>query len=111
MPLSDVTKNDLGKGIAIGAGLVLLVPLAVVTLAPLARPVLRQAMKTGLMAYEKAREVVAELGETLEDTAAEVQAELRASRMADEQAANVGTAEPEDGSDAEPTPADAEKPV
>ena len=82
MPLTDLGKNDVAKGILIGAGLALLVPLAVVTLAPLARPILRRAVKTGVMAYEKGREVLAELGETLEDATAEAQAELRAARMA-----------------------------
>lgn len=94
MAYSDLVKSDVAKGFAIGAGLVLLVPLAVVTLAPLARPVLRQALKSSLLAYEKGREVLAEWGETLEDVTAEVQAELREARMAEATGESAADAAP-----------------
>lgn len=82
MPYGDLFRNDLARGVAIGAGLVLLVPLAVVTLAPVARPALRGALKAGMLAYEKGRETLAEFAETFDDVSAEVQAELRQARMA-----------------------------
>ncbi|WP_078119982.1 DUF5132 domain-containing protein [Thiosocius teredinicola] len=97
MAIGDLGKTELAKGVALGAGLALLVPLAVVTLAPLARPVLRQALKSGMLAYEKGREFIDEMSETFEDTAAEVQAELREAR------ARAATAEPiETGSETPP---------
>jgi hypothetical protein len=90
-------SNDVTKGIAIGAGLVLLVPLAAVTLAPIARPLLRQALKTGMLAYEKGQEALAEFGETFEDVAAEVQAELREARSSAAETAEAETLEGELG--------------
>jgi hypothetical protein len=95
MALSDMGKNDLARGVAIGAGLAILVPLAVMTLAPLARPVLRQALKTGMVALEKGREAMAELAEEFEDAAAEAEAELRAKR-------SVAGDDPGEGLDVEP---------
>jgi hypothetical protein len=100
-------SNDVTKGIAIGAGLVLLVPLAAVTLAPMARPLLRQALKTGMLAYEKGQEALAEFGETFEDVAAEVQAELREARFSAAEAAGE-TVDAEAGA-ADVDPGDAAK--
>jgi hypothetical protein len=83
MPLpQDLVKNDLVKGVAIGIGLALLVPVAVAALAPVLKPAVRAALKAGLVAMEKGREMLAELGETVQDVAAETQAELRESRFA-----------------------------
>lgn len=83
MTYSDYLRSDMAKGVAIGAGVVVLVPLAAMILAPLARPLLREALKGGLRVYEKGRETLAELGETFEDVAAEVQAELREARLSE----------------------------
>jgi hypothetical protein len=69
-------SDDLIKGAAIGVGLALLVPVAVAALAPVLKPLARSALRTGVMAYEKGRETLEELGETLEDVKAEVEDEL-----------------------------------
>jgi hypothetical protein len=91
MAYGDLFRSDLARGVAIGAGLILLVPLAVVTLAPVARPAMRGALKAGMLAYEKGRETLAEFAETFDDVSAEVQAELRQARMAE---ATAGEAAP-----------------
>jgi hypothetical protein len=78
--VDDLAKNDLARGIAIGVGAAVLIPMAAVALAPYLKPAARTAIKLGILALEKAREVAAELAEILEDVTAEVQDELRAAR-------------------------------
>jgi len=78
--LDNMFDNKVAAGVLIGVGLALLVPVAVVTLAPVVRPLARSALRAGAMAYEKAREGVAEFGEMAEDIVAEVQDELRGER-------------------------------
>ena len=64
------------SGVAIGAGVVLLAPLAVPVVAAIAKPVLKAAIKGGLMAYEGVKVSVAEAKESIEDLAAEAKAEI-----------------------------------
>jgi len=78
--VDDLAKNDLARGIAIGVGAAVLIPMAAVALAPYLKPAARTAIKLGILALEKAREAAAELAETLEDVTAEVQDELQAAR-------------------------------
>ena len=76
MPISDVFKGDTGKGLAIGVAIVALAPLAAPIVAGLAKPIARAAIRTSLIAYEKGREALAEVGEVVEDLVAEARAEL-----------------------------------
>ena len=76
--LDVLMKNDLMKGVAIGLGIAVLVPAAVVALAPVLRPVARSAMKAGILAYEKTREEK----ETLLDVASRHAAEQGVRAMA-----------------------------
>ena len=62
-----VRNDDLLKGVAIGIGVVVLVPLAITALTPIVKPLARSAMKAGIRVYEKGRESLEELGETVED--------------------------------------------
>ncbi len=73
-------NEDLLKGAALGVGVALLVPVALIALAPVVKPLARSALKTGMLAYEKGRESLEELGETFEDVMAEVEEELTESR-------------------------------
>lgn len=73
---------DLAKGVAIGAGLALALPVIAMTMAPVMRPIARSVIKGGLLALEKGRETTAEVGEMVEDLFAEVQEELRETRLA-----------------------------
>ena len=59
-------SDDLIKGIALGIGVAMLVPVAIATLAPVIRPMARQALKAGVLAYEKAREAVELIGGLME---------------------------------------------
>ncbi len=81
-------KEETLKGIAIGAGLTAAALLAKSALSGAGgRALLRAAVKSSLLAYEKTREVLAEAAENLEDIVAEVQDELRAEKMRQSQAA------------------------
>ena len=73
-------NEDLLKGAALGVGVALLVPVAMIALAPVIRPLARTALKSGLMVYEKGRETLEELGETIDDVRAEVEEELTEER-------------------------------
>lgn len=85
--LEDVLKHDAAKGAAIGAGVAAIALLVLPVLFRAAKPVVRCAVKTTLLASEKAREVFAEAGEALEDVVAEVHAELAEKRTVEESVA------------------------
>ncbi len=77
-------NDDLLKGVAIGIGAAILVPVVIAALAPIVKPLARSAMKSGILAYEKLRESVEEFGETVEDIVAEVEEEMVDAQTADE---------------------------
>jgi hypothetical protein len=76
--------DDVTKGIALGLGVAILIPVAVKTLAPVLKPIARSAVKNGIRAVEKGREMLAETSEMVEDLVAETQAEMRAARFGSE---------------------------
>ncbi|MEA3413283.1 MAG: DUF5132 domain-containing protein [Pseudomonadota bacterium] len=69
-------NEDLMKGVALGVGVAVLVPVAIAALAPVVKPLARSALKAGIRAYEIGRERIEEFGETVEDIVAEVEEEL-----------------------------------
>ena len=75
MKLFGIRIGD-AKSIAIGAGLVLLAPVAVSTLSVVLKPLTKSFIKTGLIWYEKLKITFAETKEVLEDLAAEAKAEI-----------------------------------
>ena len=75
-------SDDLIKGIALGVPVAMLVPVVIATLAPVVRPMARQALKAGIRVYEKGRETVEEFNETVDDIVAEVEEELIDAREA-----------------------------
>ena len=62
--------------LALGAGVVLLAPVAIPVLGSVLKPVAKALIKGGIMAYEGAKVSIAETRETLEDIAAEAKAEI-----------------------------------
>src|ERR687887_305121 len=77
-PARGATPGRFGRLVtALAAGVVggLLAPLIYPALARNARPVTRKAMKTGIAAFERGREVAAEWGERASDLMAEARAE------------------------------------
>ncbi len=77
-----VRNDDLVKGVAIGIGAALLVPVVITALVPIIKPIARSVFKAGLVVYEKGRETYEEMGEAVEDLVAEVEDELVESRDA-----------------------------
>lgn len=75
--IDDVLKSDIARGAAIGVG----VATAAAFLLPAVRPVARAVLKTGLVCFERSRELIAEAGEAFEDLVAEVRADLAAERL------------------------------
>jgi hypothetical protein len=95
----QLVKNEMAKGVALGAGVALVVPAVIAAMWPVIKPVARSALKASLLAYEKGREGIAELSEEFEDLVAETQEELRAEREAafqSEQAAATADKTPAD---------------
>lgn len=89
--IEDLLKSESTKGLAIGIGAAILVPVILPAVAALARPIARAAIKTGIIFYEKGREAIAEMGEVVEDLVAEARADIEESHVAGMAAAVAGT--------------------
>jgi len=70
-------KADIWTGLAIGVGL-LVAPIVIPVIAAAARPVLKAALKGGLLLYERGRELCAEVTEVTEDLIEEAKSEVKA---------------------------------
>lgn len=81
--LEDVTKNKVLTGLAIGFGAAILLPKLLPTIEQAAKPLAKGLMKSGLLFFEKGKEVIAEISETTEDLWAEVKTEVEAEQLAD----------------------------
>ena len=78
-------QDDLLKGVGLGLGAAILIPIMAAALAPVVQPLARSVLEAGIRVYEKGRETLETVGETLEDVVAEVQEEMveaREARMA-----------------------------
>ena len=64
------------SSLALGAGVILLVPVVLPVIGAVLKPLAKAVIKGGIMAYEGAKLSVAETKETLEDLAAEAKAEI-----------------------------------
>jgi hypothetical protein len=77
--LDDLFKgNNVVTGLAIGIGAAVLGPMLLPVLAGAAKPLVKAAIKGGIVLYEKGKETAAEMGEVLEDIVAEAKAEVAA---------------------------------
>ena len=74
--IDDIFKNGLGSGLAIAGGIAVLGPIVIPALASGLKPVVKGAIKGGIVAYGWGRESVAEMREYVEDSYAEAQAEM-----------------------------------
>lgn len=91
--LATLMKAQAARNLAIGLGVVIVVPVAVNLLGPVVRPLARGALKVGILAFEKGRETVAEIGEVIDDLVAEVQEELQDARREQTAALDVDSSE------------------
>jgi len=90
--LSTLMSNPQVKNLAIGLGVSIVVPMAINLLVPVIRPLARSTLKAGILAYEKGRETVAEIGEVVDDLVAEVHEELQEAREQEIAAMDADTA-------------------
>lgn len=81
--LEDVTKNKVLTGLAIGFGAAMILPKLLPAIEQAAKPLAKGLMKSGLLFFEKGKEVIAEISETTEDLWAEVKTEVEAEQLAD----------------------------
>lgn len=68
-------NRDMVRGVAIGLGVGLLAPTVFPPLARVMKPTLRAVVRAGVVAWDRGRERLAEIGEYAEDMAAEVRAQ------------------------------------
>jgi hypothetical protein len=73
--LDNAVKGPVLSGLAIGIGAAVLAPVVLPVLAGVAKPLTKAAMKSGIMLYNKGKEVMAEVGEVTEDLWAEAKTE------------------------------------
>ena len=76
--LDNAIKGTVLTGLAIGIGAAVLAPVVLPVLAGVAKPLVKAVMKSGLMLYNKSKEVIAEAGEVTEDLWAEAKTEADA---------------------------------
>ena len=74
--LEDVADTVGVPGVIAGIGAVVMAPLLIPAVAKVGKPIAKAAIKGGIVAYEKAKGVVAEAGEVFEDLVAEAKVEL-----------------------------------
>ncbi len=66
----------LGTGVAVGLGAIVLAPTILPILGAVAKPFVKAGIKSGMILYDRSREMVAEAAEVIEDLAAEARAEV-----------------------------------
>lgn len=76
--LDNAVKGTVLTGLVIGIGAAVLAPVILPVLAGVAKPLAKAAMKSGLLLYNKGKEVIAEVGEVTEDLWAEAKTEAEA---------------------------------
>jgi hypothetical protein len=76
--LTEGFGESLLPTLLIGAAVVVVAPLAVPAVLAGMRPLAKTLVKGGVLVYDKAREMAAEVGEQMSDVVAEARAELAA---------------------------------
>jgi hypothetical protein len=80
--IAESFGESLLSNLLIGAAAVVLAPIVVPAVLAGMRPVAKTVVKGGVLVYDKAREMVAEVGEQMGDLVAEARSELTASAAA-----------------------------
>ncbi len=76
--LDNGLKGNVVTGLAIGIGAAILAPTVLPAVANAAKPLIKAAIKSGIIIFEKGKETAAELGEVFEDIVAEAKSEMAA---------------------------------
>jgi hypothetical protein len=84
--IEDMLEGNLGTGLVVGVGALILGPVVTPLISGVAKPLMKTMVKGGIVAYDTAREYLAEAGEFMSDIAAEARAELAAAGVAETRA-------------------------
>lgn len=72
----NLGSGNIGTGLVVGAGAAILAPIVMPLVGGLLKTVTKEVIKTGLLAYEGGKGVVASTATTFQDLTAEAKAEL-----------------------------------
>lgn len=72
----EVVAGEAATGLVVGLAAVVAAPVILPAIISVGRPLLKGAIKGGIMLYERGQEMAAELSETFEDLVAEAKSEL-----------------------------------
>ncbi|MCR6630551.1 MAG: DUF5132 domain-containing protein [Magnetospirillum sp.] len=86
-------NRDMVKGLALGLGMGLLAPVMFPAVGRAMRPTMNAALRAGVLAWERGREKLSEMGEYVEDMAAEARAQHLAEAPPPAPSAEGGTPE------------------
>ena len=110
----DFLKSNIVIGLGAAAGATLLAPVLLPVLSSVGRPLAKTILRSGMMLYEKSREVLAGAGEVMEDMIAEVRSEearlATAGPLAGRGSAMATAAEPAAGSNGREPPGQVSNP-
>lgn len=74
--LEDVAKKNIATGLIVGLGAYFILPRLLPGLSETAKPIVKGVMKSGILCFEKSKEIFEEIRENTEDLWAEVKAEM-----------------------------------
>ncbi len=74
--IEDAFKGNLGTGLIIGLGTILLGPVLIPAVRAIVRPVAKAAIKGGILVYKTGKKGVSGMGECVSDLVAEAQSEM-----------------------------------
>lgn len=94
--LDNITKNKVLTGLAVGVGASIILPRLLPVVVEAAKPLMKGLMKSGLLCFEKGKEVMTEVGEATEDMWAEVKAEMEEEHLSSMAGATMTVDEEDD---------------
>lgn len=81
MFLADDIEGGILATVVVGAAAILLAPVVLPVVVQVGRPLVKGAVKGGILCFERSREAMHEVGEIFEDVVAEARAEMEQARM------------------------------
>ncbi len=78
MAIEDIFEGGLGTGLAVGIGVAVLGPLLRPLVANVVRPAAKMAIRGGIYAYDRGREMAAQAREMADDAVVEARSEMAA---------------------------------
>jgi len=91
--VEDLFKGNIVIGLAVGVGALVLGPIIVPAVTAILRPAAKAVIKTGLYAYDRGAEALAQVNEQTGDIVAEVRSEMQQRADTGEEARRSATRE------------------